>query len=95
MMSKKHYKLILSIASIGFVIVALMGPITNILLSMGEQKILGYISFGSSILGIPLMYYISKFYGFEGFLLSSSLSAMFSNIASRIFLGRLSNNKRS
>ena len=55
---------------------------------MKKQKILGFITFTSSILGIPIQFIISKFFGFEGFLLSSTFSAMVSNIASRIILER-------
>ena len=75
-------------SSLAFVIVALMGPITNILLCMKKQKVLGFITFTSSILGIPIQFIISKFFGFEGFLLSTTFSAMVSNIASRIILER-------
>ncbi len=82
------YQLAIILSSLGFVLVALMGPVTNILLCMKKQKILGFITFTSSILGIPIQFIISKFFGFEGFLLSSSFSAMVSNIASRIILER-------
>ena len=82
------YQSALIFSSLAFVIVAFMGPITNILLCMKKQKILGFITFTSSILGIPIQFIISKFFGFEGFLLSSTFSAMVSNIASRIILER-------
>jgi O-antigen/teichoic acid export membrane protein len=82
------YQTALLFSSLAFVIVALMGPITNILLCMKKQKIYGFITFTSSILGIPIQFIISKFFGFEGFLLSSTFSAMVSNIASRIILER-------
>jgi O-antigen/teichoic acid export membrane protein len=82
------YKSALIFSSLAFVIVALMGPITNILLCMNKQKEYGFITFSSSILGIPFQFIISKFFGFEGFLLSSTFSAMVSNIASRIILER-------
>ena len=55
---------------------------------MKKQKILGFITFTSSIIGIPIQFIISKFFGFEGFLLSTTFSAMVSNIASRIILER-------
>ena len=82
------YKSALIFSSLAFVIVALMGPITNILLCMNKQKVYGFITFSSSILGIPVQFIISKLFGFEGFLLSSTFSAMVSNIASRIILER-------
>ena len=82
------YKTAILFSSLAFVIVALMGPITNILLCMKKQKVYGFITFTSSILGIPIQFIISKFFGFEGFLLSTTFSAMVSNIASRIILER-------
>ena len=75
-------------SSLAFVIVALMGPITNILYCMKKQKLVGFITFTSSILGIPIQFIISKFFGFEGFILSTTFSAMVSNIASRIIFER-------
>ena len=83
-----YYQKALLFSSFAFVVVALMGPITNILLCMKKQKILGFITFTSSIIGIPIQFIISKFFGFEGFLLSTTFSAMVSNIASRIILER-------
>lgn len=80
------YQTAILFSSLAFVIVALMGPITNILLCMRKQKVYGFITFSSSILGIPIQFIISKFFGFEGFLLSTTFSAMVSNIASRIIL---------
>ena len=82
------YETAILFSSLAFVIVALMGPITNILLCMRKQKVYGFITFTSSILGIPIQFIISKFFGFEGFLLSTTFSAMVSNIASRIILER-------
>ena len=82
------YEIAILFSSLAFVIVALMGPITNILLCMRKQKVYGFITFSSSILGIPIQFIISKFFGFEGFLLSTTFSAMVSNIASRIILER-------
>ena len=82
------YETAILFSSIAFVIVALMGPITNILLCMRKQRVYGFITFTSSILGIPIQFIISKFFGFEGFLLSTTFSAMVSNIASRIILER-------
>ena len=82
------YETAILFSSLAFVIVALMGPITNILLCMKKQKVYGFITFTSSILGIPIQFFISKFFGFEGFLLSTTFSAMVSNIASRIILER-------
>ena len=82
------YEIAILISSLAFVIVAFMGPITNILLCMRKQKVYGFITFSSSILGIPIQFIISKFFGFEGFLLSTTFSAMVSNIASRIILER-------
>ena len=82
------YKTAILFSSLAFVIVALMGPITNILLCMKKQRVYGIITFTSSIVGIPIQFIISKFFGFEGFLLSSTFSAMVSNIASRIILER-------
>ena len=83
-----YYQKALLFSSFAFVVVALMGPITNILLCMKKQKILGFITFTSSVIGIPIQFIISKFFGFEGFLLSTTFSAMVSNIASRIILER-------
>ena len=85
-----NYQLSLILASLSYVIVAMMGPITNILLTLGKQKILGFITFTSSIIGISMQIIISRIYGFEGFLISSTFSAMMSNILSRILLERLS-----
>ena len=82
------YETAILFSSLAFVIVALMGPITNILLCMKKQRVYGLITFTSSIVGIPIQLIISKFFGFEGFLLSSTFSAMVSNIASRIILER-------
>ena len=82
------YKTAILFSSLAFVIVALMGPITNILLCMKKQRVYGFITFTSSVLGIPIQFIISKFFGFEGFLLSTTFSAMVSNIASRIILER-------
>ena len=82
------YEIPILFSSLAFVIVALMGPITNILLCMRKQKVYGFITFSSSIIGIPIQFIISKFFGFEGFLLSTTFSAMVSNIASRIILER-------
>ena len=82
------YKIAILFSSLAFVIVALMGPITNILLCMKKQRVYGFITFTSSVLGIPIQFIISKFFGFEGFLLSTTFSAMVSNIASRIILER-------
>ena len=82
------YKSAIIFSSLVFVIVALMGPITNILLCMKKQRVYGFITFTSSILGIPIQFIISKFFGFEGFILSSTISAMVSNVASRIILER-------
>ena len=85
-----NYKSSLILASLSYVIVAMMGPITNILLTLGKQKILGFITFSSSIIGISMQIVISRIFGFEGFLISSTFSAMMSNILSRIILERLS-----
>ena len=82
------YKTAILFSSLAYLIVAFMGPITNILLCMRKQKVYGFITFTSSLLGIPIQFIISKFFGFEGFLLSTTFSAMVSNIASRIILER-------
>ncbi len=82
------YQTAIIFSSLAFVLVALMGPITNILLCMKKQKIYGFLTFTSSIIGIPIQFIISKFFGFGGFILSTTFSAMVSNIASRIILER-------